>query len=63
MCGISNRTRATQPIDKVYVYLGLAFDTETLGIIPYHSKTVQEIYTRLARTLIQHGFTDIIALR
>jgi hypothetical protein len=53
--------QATDPRDRIYGLLGLASDKNMLNIRPDYSKTLVESYTNVARTLIQHGFTDILA--
>lgn len=51
---------ATDPRDRIYGMLGLASDTDELGIRADYSKNCEEVYVNAARTLLQHGHTDIL---
>jgi Heterokaryon incompatibility protein (HET) len=53
---------ATNHRDKIFGMLGLASDTDQLDIRPDYSKSCQAVYTDVARNLLQHGHTDILAL-
>lgn len=53
--------RATDPRDKIFGILGLACDTEQLGIRPDYFKSCEEVYINAAQKLLQHGHTDILA--
>jgi Heterokaryon incompatibility protein (HET) len=46
--------------DKIFGMLGLASDADQLGIRPDYSTPCQTVYTDAARTLLQHGHTDIL---
>jgi hypothetical protein len=43
---------ATDPRDKLYAVLGLVDEREDAGIQPYYTLRFEEIYTRLAKTII-----------
>jgi len=64
-CVIASAVRsdrqATDPRDRIYGLLGLSSDRDDLNIIPDYSKSVVETYTNVARALITHGYTDILA--
>jgi hypothetical protein len=47
--------------DRIYGLLGLSSDCDDLKIIPDYSKGVVETYASVARALITHGYTDILA--
>jgi Heterokaryon incompatibility protein (HET) len=51
---------ATDPRDRIFGMLGLASDTDQLGIRPDYFKSYKAVYTDAARTLLQHGHTDIL---
>jgi len=53
--------QASDPRDRIYGLLGLSSDCDDLKIIPDYSKGVVETYASVARALITHGFTDILA--
>jgi hypothetical protein len=50
------RLRATDPRDHIYALLGMASNTEQLGIIPDYSKSVEDIYTDVAGKILEHDF-------
>ena len=52
---------ATDPRDKIYGLLGLATDTEQLGILPDYEKSIIEVYTDTSRKLIATGETSILS--
>jgi Heterokaryon incompatibility protein (HET) len=54
--------QATDPRDKVFALLGIAVDTKELGLRPDYRKSCKEVYTDLARTLIQHGYIELLSL-
>jgi hypothetical protein len=54
--------QATDPRDKVFALLGIAKDTEALGIHPDYRKSCQEVYSNLARTLIRNGHVELLSL-
>jgi hypothetical protein len=56
--------RAKENRDRIYALLGLAADTETLGIRADYSTAVQVdiVYTRVAKNLICAGYTDLLVL-
>ena len=54
--------QATDPKDKVLALLGIARDVEALGLHPDYRKSCKEIYTDLARTLIQNGYIEVLSL-
>lgn len=56
------RFQATDPRDKVFALLGIAGDTEALGLRPDYRKSCEEVYSDLARTLIQNGFIELLSL-
>ncbi|KAH8802456.1 heterokaryon incompatibility protein-domain-containing protein [Xylogone sp. PMI_703] len=54
--------KATDPRDKIYSLLGIAQDTKTLGLYPDYQVACREVYIDLARTLIQHGYVELLSL-
>jgi len=54
--------QATDPRDKVFALLGIAADTKALGLHPDYRKSCEEVYTDLARTLIQNGYIELLSL-
>jgi Heterokaryon incompatibility protein (HET) len=54
--------QATDPRDKVFALLGIASDTKTLGLRPDYRKSCEEVYTDLARALIQNGYIELLSL-
>ena len=56
------RFQATDPRDKLFALLGISRDAESLGLYPDYRKSSDEVYTGLSRTLIQHGYLEIMAL-
>ena len=55
--------QATEPRDKIFGLSALATDTRKLAIMPdYSSSTVEQIYTRVARAIIQDGELDLLTL-
>jgi hypothetical protein len=62
--GVAKTTRlgATDPRDMVFGLLGLADDVAEMGIKADYNKTCVEVYTDLARKLIEHGHIDTLAL-
>jgi hypothetical protein len=54
--------QATDPRDKVFALIGIAGDTELQGIFPDYSKPCEDVYTDLARTLIQNGYIELLSL-
>jgi len=52
---------ATDARDKIYGLLGLASDSEKLGISPDYKKSTTDVYTDVARALIADGHTTILA--
>ncbi|KIN02564.1 hypothetical protein OIDMADRAFT_160053 [Oidiodendron maius Zn] len=59
VCGNS---RASDPRDKIFALLGIAGDAEVQGIFPDYRKACEDVYTDLARTLIQNGFIELLSL-
>lgn len=55
-----NDLHATDHRDRIYGMLGLACDTDKLGIRPDYLKSCEETYIDTARALLQHGHTDIL---
>lgn len=55
-----NNSQATDSRDRIFGMLGMASDTDQLGIRPDYSKTCQQVYTDAARALLQHGHTDVL---
>lgn len=59
---------ATDPRDRIYGFLGIASDATKLGMDPKifpdykETSTVEVVYTKVARELIQHGHLDILTL-
>lgn len=53
--------QATDARDKIYGLLGLASDSDRLGIVPDYSKSVVEVYANVARALIADGKTTILS--
>ncbi|RYO95065.1 hypothetical protein DL762_000258 [Monosporascus cannonballus] len=55
---------ASVPKDKVYAFLGVARDSQELGIQPDYSDhvTYQHVYTQVAGALIRAGRLDILGL-
>jgi hypothetical protein len=56
------RFLATDPRDKLFALLGIARDAEVLGLHPDYTKSCDEVYTGLSRTLIQNGYLEVLAL-
>lgn len=54
--------QATDPRDKVFALFGIAGDTEVQGIFPNYCKPCEDVYTDLARTLIQNGYIELLSL-
>ena len=54
--------QATDPRDKIFALLGIAGDAEVQGIFPDYRKACEDVYTDLARTLIQNGFIELLSL-
>ncbi len=54
--------QATDPRDKVFALLGIARDAEALDLRPDYRKSCEDVYTDLARTLIQNGYMDLLSL-
>ncbi|KAI0114388.1 heterokaryon incompatibility protein-domain-containing protein [Nemania sp. FL0031] len=54
-------SRATDPRDMIYGLMGFANDEERSYIRADYSKSVQETYADITRSMIQNGFTDILA--
>ncbi|KAI1128992.1 heterokaryon incompatibility protein-domain-containing protein [Nemania abortiva] len=54
-------SRATDPRDMIYGLMGFANDEERSYIRADYSKSVQETYATVMRSLIRNGFTDILA--
>lgn len=50
------RLRATDPRDHIYALLGIASNTEQLGIIPDYNKSVEDIYTEVTGKILEHNF-------
>lgn len=61
--GTTNAARlvATDPRDMIFGLLGLANDVEQLGIATDYNKTCVEVYTDVARRLIENGNVDVLA--
>lgn len=57
----SNSFKATDPRDKIYGFLGLAPDFQELNIEVDYNKKAHEVFTKAARALLQHNYTDILA--
>jgi Heterokaryon incompatibility protein (HET) len=57
-----NGLDATEPQDRIFGMLGLASDTDQLGVYPECEKSPEAVYINTARTLLQHGHTDILLL-
>ena len=55
-----NNIHATDPRDRIFGMLGLASDTDKLEIRPDYSKPCKEVHVNAARTLLQHGHTDVL---
>ena len=51
---------ASNPRDRIYGMLGLAGDTDQLGIRPDYFQSCEAVYTDAARTLLQQGHTDVL---
>jgi hypothetical protein len=60
---IGNNIRATDPRDKIFGLAALATDTKELVIKPdYLTSTVDQVYTRTARAIIQDGELNLLGL-
>ena len=60
----NRRFHCTDPRDRVYAFLGLAIDSESIDIIPDYLNTISEIYEKLALALINsHGHLLILNLK
>jgi hypothetical protein len=53
---------ATDPRDRIFGLLGIARDSNALGIVPDYAKTVVEVYIHAARTLIEHNQLNVLSL-
>ncbi|KAK0108095.1 hypothetical protein ONS95_002916 [Cadophora gregata] len=55
---------ATNPRDRIFALLGIANDRARLGIQPDYtqSRTCSDIYTEVARAIIQSGHVDLLSL-
>ncbi|KAH7124993.1 heterokaryon incompatibility protein, partial [Dactylonectria estremocensis] len=59
----NNVRQATDPRDRIFGLAALATDTKKLGIKPdYGTTTVEQIYTKIARAIIQDGELDLLCL-
>jgi hypothetical protein len=56
------RFQATDPRDKVFALLGIARDAEALDLRPDYRKSCEDVYTDIARTLIQNGYIELLSL-
>lgn len=52
---------ATDPRDRIFALMGIAADTEVLGLQVNYGKTTAQVYTETARCLLQNGFFDILS--
>ena len=52
----------TDPRDKIFALLGIAGDAKIQGIFPNYRKACEDVYTDLARTLIQNCFIELLSL-
>jgi hypothetical protein len=55
-----SRLRATDPKDHIYALLGMASNTDQLGIIPDYNKSVEDIYTEVAGKILEHDFNLLL---
>lgn len=53
---------ASNPRDRIFGLLALANDSEELGIQPDYTATVEMVYRRAARAIIQSGEIDLLSL-
>ncbi|KAL3419459.1 heterokaryon incompatibility protein [Phlyctema vagabunda] len=53
---------ATDPRDKVFALYGIAGDIEVHGFRPDYSKSCEDVFTDLARALIQNGYMELLSL-
>lgn len=53
--------QATASRDKIFGLLGLASDAAKLGIRADYTKTVNEVFTDTAKTLLQNQSTDVLS--
>lgn len=56
------RLDCKDPRDRIFGLLGIAEDAKMIGLRPDYHKSCLEIYTDIARKLIQAGYVDILAL-
>ena len=54
--------QATDPRDKVFALLGIASDSQVLGLRPDYRKSCEEVYTDVTRAFIQNGYIEILSL-
>jgi hypothetical protein len=54
--------QATDPRDKVFALLGIAQDTQALGLRPDYRKSCEDVYTDLAWAFIRNGYIEILSL-
>jgi len=54
--------QATDPRDKVFALLGIASDSQVLGLRPDYRKSYEEAYTDVTRAFIQNGYIEILSL-
>jgi hypothetical protein len=52
--------KASDPRDRVFALLGLARDAKELGLKPNYSKSCEQVYTELSRSLMRHGYFDVL---
>jgi hypothetical protein len=57
-----NPVKSSVNEDRVFGLLGLATDTEPLGILPDYSKSCATIYTEISRAIILSGQIDLLSL-
>ena len=55
------RFKASDPRDRIFALLGIATEIDELGIKPDYSKSCEEVYTETARTLLSHGYFDVLS--
>jgi hypothetical protein len=55
------RLDCKDPRDRIFGLLGIAEDSEELGLCADYHKSCQEVYTDTARKMIQAGYVDILA--
>ena len=49
----ARRLGCTDPRDRIYAFLGLAIDSESIDITPDYSSTISEVYEKLALALMR----------